>query len=450
MKSPVPAVDDRAPLSQYLRAEDEDGWTVFSSDDDSAEVELTTKPERSPDLSVLKRIKNFLSDEAKQEDSFFSNDGDDGAQSFRVDYPFYDANLEEDDHDESSATSAKEPLRDVKGESSGEIESQAKPSATPESVESGSIVPQSPTREEESQKLKEKRAAKARLQFAPVVLQAPKTQPSDEKPSRSSEPIETPTPIEEAAILCESPKESSTPESTVDAAKDVENAEKAVDSVENNEISETTSLENVREEASTEPCEEERFERESSASEEFQPHPLRQIEELEETTNPQTFVVDFSETLAPALERQARGEEFEEPPLVQIPARRSKRAKKESRRLETSENAEASKERSEKTEEESQAFSFDRSRYAPNVRMAIFRRCVDLVSERAKSSDVSATCETEFEPSNSVLEPDASDAPTSWNDAFDYGESVAFVAAPCFSDLGVVASFATTCCASTR
>jgi len=445
MKSSVPAVDGRAPLSQYLRAEDEDGWTVFSSDDDRAEVELASKPERSPDLSVLKRIKNFISDEAKQEDAFFSNDVDDGAQNFRVDYPFYDSNLDEDDSVEASATSKKESVREVGIESSIENEPQDEPSATRESVESAPIVPQDSPREEKNQNSKGKRAASSRLQFAPVVLQAPKKQTTDapsETISQSSEAFETTT-VEATEIVGEALTESTPKEPSAEDSKDAEDMENEGGGAVNSEKSDANPHENIPAETTAEPCvedgAEERVERESNATK----TPLQ----TEETSNPQTFLVDFSETLAPALERQARGEKFEEPPLVQTPARRSKRVKKESKKLATSENEEANKARRETSEEESRSFPFVRSRCAGNARMAIFRRCVDLVSQRAKPAETSAPCEAEFERSSSqAFEPDA---PVPWDDAFDYGESVAFVAAPCFSDLGVVASFATTCNSST-
>ena len=76
--------DARAPLSSYLQGDNQtaprEGWTIFSSDDDS-------EPTRAPNLSVLKQIKNFLN--AKSEDTIVRFDSN--TQKFRVDYPYYDS-----------------------------------------------------------------------------------------------------------------------------------------------------------------------------------------------------------------------------------------------------------------------------------------------------------------------------------------------------------------------
>ena len=76
--------DARAPLSSYLQGDNQtaprEGWTIFSSDDDS-------EPTRAPNLSVLKQIKNFLN--AKSEDTIVRYDSN--TQKFRVDYPYYDS-----------------------------------------------------------------------------------------------------------------------------------------------------------------------------------------------------------------------------------------------------------------------------------------------------------------------------------------------------------------------
>ena len=72
----------RAPLSSYLRddslADSQESWTIISSDDESA-------PKRTPNLSVLKQIKNFLNAKSGESDVPF----DSSSQRFRVDYPYY-------------------------------------------------------------------------------------------------------------------------------------------------------------------------------------------------------------------------------------------------------------------------------------------------------------------------------------------------------------------------
>ena len=80
--------DAKAPLSSYLRRDDHsapsEGWTIFSSDDQ-------TEQSRTPNLSVLKQIKNFLN--AKTDESNVSFDSN--VQNFRVDYPYYASESEQ-------------------------------------------------------------------------------------------------------------------------------------------------------------------------------------------------------------------------------------------------------------------------------------------------------------------------------------------------------------------
>ena len=77
----------RAPLSQYLQtdAEQEEGWTVVSSD------ESENRTERQTNVSVLKQIKRFLSEDASPESSFLSPEAK--SASYRVDYPYYDGEM---------------------------------------------------------------------------------------------------------------------------------------------------------------------------------------------------------------------------------------------------------------------------------------------------------------------------------------------------------------------
>lgn len=81
--------DARAPLSSYLRDEtltdSQEGWTVVSSDDES-------DPVRTPNLSVLKQIKNFLNAKSGEPDVPF----DSSARRFRVDYPYYAPDAEKE------------------------------------------------------------------------------------------------------------------------------------------------------------------------------------------------------------------------------------------------------------------------------------------------------------------------------------------------------------------
>ncbi|MBR4832721.1 MAG: hypothetical protein IKU86_00100 [Thermoguttaceae bacterium] len=81
---------ERRPLSQYMRVDeigDDGGWTIF----DSGDASNVAKPRL--DLSVLKRIKNFLSeeDESACDGAFFGDETLVDSNEPRVDYPFYDA-----------------------------------------------------------------------------------------------------------------------------------------------------------------------------------------------------------------------------------------------------------------------------------------------------------------------------------------------------------------------
>ncbi|MBP5622859.1 MAG: hypothetical protein J6X44_12680, partial [Thermoguttaceae bacterium] len=73
------------PLSEYLQTNvdsDDDGWTIYASNEEE-------KPpvDRPRDLSVLKSIKRFLAEETPRDVDASSFDG----SSYRVEYPFYDA-----------------------------------------------------------------------------------------------------------------------------------------------------------------------------------------------------------------------------------------------------------------------------------------------------------------------------------------------------------------------
>ena len=98
--------DKRAPLSSYLPYDSQedahDGWTIVSSENG---VDL---PARTPDLSVLKQIKNFLNNKSDESEASFDSSNFE-SQNFRVDYPFYDSEPEsrrtstgsEEEHDVS-------------------------------------------------------------------------------------------------------------------------------------------------------------------------------------------------------------------------------------------------------------------------------------------------------------------------------------------------------------
>ncbi|MGN1066039.1 MAG: hypothetical protein ACI4QC_11560 [Thermoguttaceae bacterium] len=77
----------RAPLSQYLQtdAEQEEGWTVVSSD------ESENRMERKTNVYVLKQIKRFLSEDVSPENSFISPEAK--SASYHVDYPYYDGEM---------------------------------------------------------------------------------------------------------------------------------------------------------------------------------------------------------------------------------------------------------------------------------------------------------------------------------------------------------------------
>lgn len=94
-----------APLSQFLQTNQdsswqEDGWKIFSSDDDGTNI--TARPSN---LSALKQLKRFLADSPRQEDNNFlsENTGAADSNSYHVDYPFYDG--DRDDSNTSSTSS---------------------------------------------------------------------------------------------------------------------------------------------------------------------------------------------------------------------------------------------------------------------------------------------------------------------------------------------------------
>lgn len=86
---------ERRPLSQYMRVDeigDDVGWTIFDSGGDAT----PNAPKPRPDLSVLKRIKNFLTEDESsvEDDAFLGDETFVEADEVRVDYPFYDATTE--------------------------------------------------------------------------------------------------------------------------------------------------------------------------------------------------------------------------------------------------------------------------------------------------------------------------------------------------------------------
>lgn len=97
----------RAPLSQYLQtdAEQEEGWTVISSD------ESENRTERQTNVSVLKQIKRFLSEDASPESSFLSPEAK--SASYRVDYPYYDGEMNAEPDAQNSAVELKEQGRSM-------------------------------------------------------------------------------------------------------------------------------------------------------------------------------------------------------------------------------------------------------------------------------------------------------------------------------------------------
>ncbi len=449
MKSLTAEVDKRAPLSQYLRAEDEDGWTVFSSDEENNEEkneektvsELASKPERNPDLSVLKRIKNFLCDEATQEGSFFSSDPDDCVQNYRVDYPFYDSLAEEDENVEELPQAFDALEQGSKGEAIDNLKTESRQNETTEPVESMIVKPKEPT-DDEANQTEAPSVNASSLHFAPTVLQAPETQaPCASDDESSQRPKENETPVnassEEEIEVSSASLEASAklePQLVVSAeANDFVEEREAPGVVEERDSLDATPCENAFEKKEETSCVEERVE----SSEDVR------LESAEVQPASQTFVVDFSETLAPVLERRARGEEIEELPLVQTRAKRSKDVK----RTLTSESKTSDRRRVETTEERTEEAAFGRLRRAPDARLAIFRRCVDLVSQRVENADALAKDKREqetLETPTPDFVSDASSVPAPWDALFDYGESVEFVAAPCFCDLGSGASFAAT------
>jgi len=429
MKSSAPVVNKRAPLSQYLREGDVDGWTVFSSDDAQAGVESASKLERRPDLSVLKQIKNLLNDEATQDGSFFSNDFDDGAQNFRVDYPFYDSSSEDDVQIKVARGEVKTREQDSNEESDRAFE--VEQNVTKEPVESSLVKFPQTTNEIESKTTKDSEPDESSPTSEPDVSQTPE--------------IQTPYALEEA------PSPSSQEDETIMKPTTEEDSKVAGDSlatVPTFELRDDDPLERkfVLEERKTAFCEKTLEESTSDDQVESSSNDSKNVQIVvkEETTNPRPFVVDFSETLAPILELQAQGEEIEEPPLIQTSVRRSRRVKKESASLATSEGEETNPDPVEEQVDRAESVPRVRSRYASNARMAIFRRCVDLVSQSAKTTSFSAADKIDLETPSPTFESDASSALLPPDDGCVYGESVEFVAAPCFYDIGSVTSFATT------
>ncbi len=440
MKSSTAEVDKRAPLSQYLRAEDEDGWTVFSSDEENNEEkkrpESASKPERNPDLSVLKRIKNFLCDEATQEGSFFSGDPDDCVQNYRVDYPFYDSLSEEDENVEELPQAFDALEQGSKSEAIDNQKTESRQNETTEPVESMIVKPKEPT-DDEANQTEAPSVNASSLHFAPTVLQAPETQaPCASDDESSQRPKENETPVnasseEEIEVSRGSLEASAELEPQLDVVTE------ANDVVEEREVFDETPYESAFEKKEETSCVEERVESSEGV----------QSESAEVQPASQTFVVDFGETLTPVLERRARGEEIEELPLVQTRAKRSKDVKRTPKANAASESKTSDRRRVETTEDRTEEAAFGRLRRAPDARLAIFRRCVDLVSQRAENADAFATDKREqetLETPTSDFVSDASSVPTPWDALFDYGESVEFVAAPCFCDLGSGASFAAT------
>lgn len=80
---------DSAPLSRFLQAnaDQDDGWTIASSDDRETTEDHCERPRN---LSVLKQLKRFLSDEAEPNNAFLSETNGFDSNNYRVDYPYYD------------------------------------------------------------------------------------------------------------------------------------------------------------------------------------------------------------------------------------------------------------------------------------------------------------------------------------------------------------------------